>query len=252
MKRGVPPTARKARTGELTPPGVTARARSKRAAEPGASAGEGVPGPPKAPEVTVEVELTPPVSQAELCASYRGVPTSGHAETERVPGRIEEHAEARARLVLVLRRAEFEHRGLRGVEVVDDDVDVHLLRHLLAGPARRRVVLDLLEPDRVAVVRLDLGPVRRDLDLPVQELAVEGGEGRRVRAVEDDRGKACDSHGEDSMGGCGRSASGTLSGAEISRASSRHSPCQPADGDERHDEDHDEAETPAGGNSASS
>src|SRR5689334_15459421 len=30
MKRGVPPTALKARTGELTPPGMTARARSKR------------------------------------------------------------------------------------------------------------------------------------------------------------------------------------------------------------------------------
>ncbi len=33
MKRGVPPTALKARTGELTPPGVTARARSSSAAE---------------------------------------------------------------------------------------------------------------------------------------------------------------------------------------------------------------------------
>ncbi len=31
MKRGVPPTALKARTGEFTPPGVTARARSKSA-----------------------------------------------------------------------------------------------------------------------------------------------------------------------------------------------------------------------------
>src|SRR4051812_17652053 len=29
MKRGVPPTARNARTGELTPPGMTRRARSK-------------------------------------------------------------------------------------------------------------------------------------------------------------------------------------------------------------------------------
>ena len=32
MKRGVPPTAVNARTGEFTPPGVTARARSKSAA----------------------------------------------------------------------------------------------------------------------------------------------------------------------------------------------------------------------------
>ena len=35
MNRGVPPTALKARTGELTPPGVTASARSKSAADRG-------------------------------------------------------------------------------------------------------------------------------------------------------------------------------------------------------------------------
>ncbi|GAA4906270.1 hypothetical protein GCM10023237_27240 [Streptomyces coeruleoprunus] len=37
MKRGVPPTARKARTGEFTPPGVTWDARSKSDCETGAS-----------------------------------------------------------------------------------------------------------------------------------------------------------------------------------------------------------------------
>jgi hypothetical protein len=41
MKRGVPPTARNARTGEFTPPGVTERARAKRAALAGAGAGTG-------------------------------------------------------------------------------------------------------------------------------------------------------------------------------------------------------------------
>src|SRR3954470_18187473 len=43
MNRGVPPTARNARTGELTPPGTMALARSKRAWETGASAGYGRP-----------------------------------------------------------------------------------------------------------------------------------------------------------------------------------------------------------------
>ena len=33
MNRGVPPTALNARTGEFTPPGVTARARSNSAAD---------------------------------------------------------------------------------------------------------------------------------------------------------------------------------------------------------------------------
>ncbi len=39
MNRGVPPTARNARTGEFTPPGVTASARSNSAADSGASYG---------------------------------------------------------------------------------------------------------------------------------------------------------------------------------------------------------------------
>src|SRR6476469_8481579 len=37
MKRGVPPTARKARTGELTPPGIPSLARARSAADAGAS-----------------------------------------------------------------------------------------------------------------------------------------------------------------------------------------------------------------------
>src|SRR5689334_14478784 len=43
MNRGVPPTARNARTGELTPPGTMAEARSKRPWETGASSGYGTP-----------------------------------------------------------------------------------------------------------------------------------------------------------------------------------------------------------------
>jgi hypothetical protein len=39
MNRGVPPTARNARTGELTPPGVTRSARSSRSSDAGASNG---------------------------------------------------------------------------------------------------------------------------------------------------------------------------------------------------------------------
>src|SRR4051794_38915274 len=42
MNRGVPPTARKARTGELTPPGVTALARSNSATDAGAAASRSV------------------------------------------------------------------------------------------------------------------------------------------------------------------------------------------------------------------
>jgi hypothetical protein len=52
-----------------------------------------------------------------------------------MPGRVEEHPEGGAGLVLVPGRAEFGHRRLGGVEVVDDDVQMHLLGHLLSGPA---------------------------------------------------------------------------------------------------------------------
>src|SRR3954466_594052 len=41
MKRGVPPTARKARTGEFTPPGVTADGRARGGGETGAAYEEG-------------------------------------------------------------------------------------------------------------------------------------------------------------------------------------------------------------------
>ncbi|GAA2937410.1 hypothetical protein GCM10020221_36460 [Streptomyces thioluteus] len=41
MNRGVPPTARNARTGEFTPPGVTTAARSKSVWDTGASYGKG-------------------------------------------------------------------------------------------------------------------------------------------------------------------------------------------------------------------
>jgi hypothetical protein len=45
MNRGVPPTALNARTGEFTPPGVTARARSNKEADSGV-ADPGVAGTP--------------------------------------------------------------------------------------------------------------------------------------------------------------------------------------------------------------
>ena len=73
-------------------------------------------------------------------------------------GRVEEHPEGRARLVLVLGRPQLEHRGLGVVEVVDHHVEVHLLRHVLARPHRRAVVGHRLEPQALAVVGADVDP----------------------------------------------------------------------------------------------
>ena len=62
MNRGVPPTARKARTGELTPPGVTASARRSSASEAGASEGYAA----GAPGVVGSPVLMGSLSQADL------------------------------------------------------------------------------------------------------------------------------------------------------------------------------------------
>lgn len=48
-------------------------------------------------------------------------------------GGVEEHTERGAGLVLGQRRAEFVHGLFSSIEIVDHDIDVHLLRNVLAG-----------------------------------------------------------------------------------------------------------------------
>src|SRR5947209_5742291 len=124
-----------------------------------------------------------------------------------MPRRVEEHAEGRTGLVLVLGRAEREHLRLGGVEVVDVHVDMHLLGYVLSRPLGRGIGLHLLEADAVAVVGADLGPAGFHLGLPVQHRAVEGSENARVRTVEDDAREACDSHARHRTPEPGRSTS---------------------------------------------
>jgi hypothetical protein len=111
-----------------------------------------------------------------------------------MPGRVEENPEGRPGLVLVLGRAELEHRGLAGVEVVDDHVEMHLLWYLLGRPVRRGVVLHLLERDALTFFSPDIGPAGGELCLPVKHRAVESGESVRFGAVDDEAWVACDSH----------------------------------------------------------
>jgi len=119
---------------------------------------------------------------------------SVQAQAEGVSRRIEKHPEGCAGLMLVLGRAEVEHRRLGGVEVIDDHVEVHLLRHLLSRPPGWGIPLHLLEGEALTVVRADVGPVGADLDLPVQHRAVERRESARIGTVDDDAWEACDSH----------------------------------------------------------
>ena len=69
-------------------------------------------------------------------------------------GWVEEDAECGAGLVLGAGRAECEHRPFASVEVVDHDVDVHLLGEVLALPLRPPELLDLLEADALIACRV--------------------------------------------------------------------------------------------------
>ena len=93
-----------------------------------------------------------------LAEALRDQSESVGAQAEGVSRRIEEHPEGCAWLMLVLGRAEVEHRRLGSVEVVDDHVEMHLLRHLLSRPSWRDIPLHLLEGDALTVVRADLSP----------------------------------------------------------------------------------------------
>lgn len=108
-------------------------------------------------------------------------------------GRIEEDSEVRAGLMIVLDGAESQHLGLRGIQVVDDQVEVHLLRSTLSWPVRRHEVVDSLERQAVGPIA-DVSPPIRGFQLPPQNTRVEGGELNGIRTVDDERGEPGDCH----------------------------------------------------------
>src|SRR5215210_5164299 len=95
-------------------------------------------------------------------------------------------------------RTEFEHGLFSRIEVIDHDVHVHLLGNVLAGPIRRTELLDALEANALVSGGVtNLTPPFVGAHLPVEQGAVELGEAGGVVAVEDEGGKACDSHARD-------------------------------------------------------
>lgn len=100
---------------------------------------------------------------------------------------VEEHAKCGTWLVLRLGRPERQHRLLSSVEVVDHDVQVHLLRNVLAGPLRPSVLVDPLEADALVTCCVaDLGPPVVGCHVPIEQCAVELGEATRIVAIEDE------------------------------------------------------------------
>src|SRR4051794_40702036 len=97
------------------------------------------------------------------------------AEAERVPGRIEEHAEGRAGLVIRLGGTDGQHPALSLVEIGNVEVEVDLLGHVLVGPGRGPVTVDALERQRPLAARVELDPrvVGTVVERPAAQLAVE-------------------------------------------------------------------------------
>lgn len=112
-------------------------------------------------------------------------------------GRVKEDPKLRARLDARLGGAQSDHRRFTLVEIGHDQVEVHLLRHVLAGPLRRLVALHLLKGDAIAaVLRANFRPVPGALDRPTEQLPVELREDLWVGAVQNQAGKPRDSHTE--------------------------------------------------------
>lgn len=111
-----------------------------------------------------------------------------------MPGRVEEDPEGLARLVLVLHGSEGKNGCFGIIEVIDHDVEVHLLRMLLGRPLGPLVVVDLLEAERLPVLGADLRPVLFDVNGPIEHRAAERGKDYRVGAVEDSGGTPSSGH----------------------------------------------------------
>lgn len=118
------------------------------------------------------------------------------AATEGVPSGVKKYPERLARLVDGPGSAELQHCRFRGVKVIDRQVEVQLLGHVLRRPHRRPIVLHPLEAQTLPIFSPYLSSVRFDADLPIQQAAVEPGQHYRVRAIQDDTREARDGHGQ--------------------------------------------------------
>ena len=101
-------------------------------------------------------------------------------------GRIEEHSKAvTTRLNLRLAGTDPEHGHLTCVEIINVEIEVQLLRPVVARPRRRFVARRLLECDRHAIRAHELDPVgivaRRLTHIPAGDRGVEARQLERLR-----------------------------------------------------------------------
>jgi hypothetical protein len=117
-----------------------------------------------------------------------------------VTGRIEVYPEGVASLLAgldrMLRRAECQHLGLHGVNIVDGQVEVKLLRPLARRPRRPCKLLGQLECQSQPVDGEDNPVVLGDRNFPANDSLVELGKCPRVGAVKNHGAYAGRWHGQ--------------------------------------------------------
>jgi hypothetical protein len=135
----------------------------------------------------------PPMLAAELWLR------AGQDEAERMVVGVEVDAESSAGLHRMLSGADRQGRRLAGIEVVDLEVKMLLLRVLLARPLGGVVAIDALEAQRGPRVTRQRDPFIVGgalVDRPAGDGGVEHGEVSRAWAVDRGPGEACESgHG---------------------------------------------------------
>src|SRR5829696_1642321 len=142
------------------------------------------------PERPARARSAARVASRARCGSSRRARRLGPGDAEGVAGRVhEDPPPAAARLEPWLRRTQFHQCRLGAVQVVDDEVEVELLRNALVGPRRRPVVVDSLEADEEPVFAGESGEVVAGGvgALEPGRRLVEAGERCGILAVECDR-----------------------------------------------------------------
>lgn len=87
--------------------------------------------------------------------------------------RVQEDSVGRTGLLLVFGCTNIDYCRLGGIKVVNDYIEVHLLRPVLSGPLRRGVTSHPMKGDAPAVASTNRSPVSGYVNLPIQHRAVE-------------------------------------------------------------------------------
>ncbi len=124
-----------------------------------------------------------------------GLVRNERGETKGMTSRIDQHSPAiRGGLMIGDSRAESHRFGLGVVQVIDREIEVHLLGALVVGPRGRPIVVNSYgrEPRSFSPDRDEI--IARECDLTAKDRGPESGEAHRVITIQRYRAQSCDDH----------------------------------------------------------